>query len=122
MGEYWTAFNIIFRKSSSLKVIQEIGIFSEFILENYFAKYLDSSIVHFQSKIQLFLRNKDLDLVNDEVHNHQIVHSEANYVEFTMLIFDDGKDDNDGGRNCLWIMIVLASWFKSLQRLMFKRH
>ena len=51
MGEYWTAFNIIFRKSSSLKVIQEIGIFLEFILENYFGKYLDSSIVHFQSKI-----------------------------------------------------------------------
>ena len=51
MGEYWAAFNIIFRKSSSLKVFPEIGIFSEFILENYFAKYLESSIVHSQSKI-----------------------------------------------------------------------
>ena len=40
------AFNIIFRKSS-LKVISEIGIFSEFILQNYFVKYLDSSIVYF---------------------------------------------------------------------------
>ena len=40
------AFNIIFRKSS-LKVILEIGIFSEFILQNYFVKYLDTSIVHF---------------------------------------------------------------------------
>ena len=39
------AFNI-FRKSS-LKVISEIGIFSEFILQNYFVKYLDSSIVYF---------------------------------------------------------------------------
>ena len=44
------AFNIIFRKSS-LKVILEIGIFSEFILLNYFVKYLDTSIVHFSSKI-----------------------------------------------------------------------